>query len=284
MIAQLASLSFHKFAYPAATAASCMGTPWVSCRNNLIIWPWNCYAWICPVAGMLMMKLKDMRMGTFKGMTALDKKVQPSGSFQVMKVWGYENWPQRTRCTLIRLDPRLRETKPLRCASGREASGGWENVWRIPGAKKRWKQKTWNVDKTLAYQHITPYRDHMISCGSRALRFWKGRVFVSESFITEVLRGLRENRVLRPASGDTSQVVTTPLFGCQATWFITWTRSTTCDLKKGSSKSCRHWQRFSEVGKATCPWGMVPWGRSWFPAEDADSMVREVDLYNHIFF
>jgi len=38
------------------------------------------------VAGMLMMKLKDMRMGTFKGMTALDKKVQPSGSFQVMKV------------------------------------------------------------------------------------------------------------------------------------------------------------------------------------------------------
>ena len=30
-------------------------------------------------AGMLMMKLKDMRMGTFKGMTALDKKAAPCG-------------------------------------------------------------------------------------------------------------------------------------------------------------------------------------------------------------
>ncbi len=35
------------------------------------------------VTGMLMMKLKDMRMGTFKGMTALDKKVRLSGSFQI---------------------------------------------------------------------------------------------------------------------------------------------------------------------------------------------------------
>lgn len=31
-------------------------------------------------AGMLMMKLKDMRMGTFKGMTALDKKVGRTGT------------------------------------------------------------------------------------------------------------------------------------------------------------------------------------------------------------
>lgn len=30
--------------------------------------------------GMLMMKLKDMRMGTFKGMTALDKKVGRTGT------------------------------------------------------------------------------------------------------------------------------------------------------------------------------------------------------------
>ena len=39
---------------------------------------WKCHPFgmllPCPLIGMLMMKLKDMRMGTFKGMTALDKK------------------------------------------------------------------------------------------------------------------------------------------------------------------------------------------------------------------
>lgn len=64
---------------------------------------------------------------------------------------------RNTLNTLIRLDPRLRETKPLGCASGREASGGWENVWRIPGAKKdgNKKHETWIRLSISAYHPLS---------------------------------------------------------------------------------------------------------------------------------
>ena len=68
--------------------------------------------------GMLMMKLKDMRMGTFKGMTALNKKDPRAAAYSYgLLAWFLDLLP----------DPRLRQEKPLgrtgRCKAGGGAQG-----------------------------------------------------------------------------------------------------------------------------------------------------------------
>ena len=62
-----------------------------------------------------MMKLKDMRMGTFKGMTALDKQELLSDV--------YASGP-RPALALPLSDPRLCQAESSRCSSSSEAGGG----------------------------------------------------------------------------------------------------------------------------------------------------------------